>query len=97
MASKLHVYLFGDQTSDVSSKLDQLLHITYNPILRTFFEQVHSVLQAEIGRLEARHECKFPRFSNLKELLLKHVQKEEIHPAFHTALLCACQLGEFIR
>lgn len=97
MVNQLHLYLFGDLTYDISTKLQPLLHSESYPLLRSFFDCVCDKLRAEIGRLPAQDKEVFPRFSSIAELLTWRSSHSRSNPAVENALTCIYQLGEFIQ
>lgn len=97
MVNQLHLYLFGDLTYDISTKLQPLLHFDSYPLLRSFFDCVSDKLRAEIGQLPAQDKEVFPRFSSIAELLTWRNGHSRSNPAVENALTCIYQLGEFIQ
>ncbi|PLB48450.1 conidial pigment polyketide synthase PksP/Alb1 [Aspergillus steynii IBT 23096] len=96
MAQQLHVYLFGDQTFEVSTKLPPLLHSKSSPLLEAFFEQAYQGLRSEITQLPARERDTYPRFSSIAELLSWRNRQEKLHQPIETILTCIYQLAQFI-
>jgi naphtho-gamma-pyrone polyketide synthase len=96
MVQQVQVYLFGDQTYDVNSRLRDLLLVKGNPILTTFFEQAYFVIRAEIGRLPVKESGAFPKFTCLGDILARQ-REGGLNPAFQTPLTTIYQLGSFIR
>lgn len=97
MANQFQIYLFGDQTHEVSAKLQALLHSKRSPILQSFFHEVHHKLRAEIGQLPARDKEIFPRFSSIAEILAWRKRQDKYIQAIENALTCTYQLAYFIR
>lgn len=97
MANQLQIYLFGDQTHEISTKLQALLHSKSSPILQSFFDEVHRRLRAEIGQLPARDKEIFPRFSSIAEILAWRKRQDTYIQAIENALTCTYQLAYFIR
>lgn len=97
MANQLNVYLFGDQTFEVSTKLPPLLHSKTSPLLEVFFEQAYLRLRSEISQLPARDRDTFPRFSSIAELLAWRNVQETLHQPIETVLTCIYQFAQFIR
>lgn len=97
MANQHQIYLFGDQTHEISAKLQALLHSKSSPILKSFFEEVHHKLRAEIGELPARDKEIFPRFSSIAEILAWRKRQDKYIQAIENALTCTYQLAYFIR
>ncbi|KAJ5521624.1 hypothetical protein N7527_005739 [Penicillium freii] len=96
MANQLNVYLFGDQTFEVSTKLPPLLHSKTSPLLEAFFEQAYLRLRSEISQLPARDRDTFPRFSSIAELLAWRNVQETLHQPIETVLTCIYQFAQFI-
>jgi len=92
----LQVYLFGDQTYEINTKLCGLLLSNDNPILISFFERVFFALRTEIGQLPLRERESFPLFSSISTLLSRQ-RENALNPALEGALTCMYQLGYFIR
>lgn len=97
MVNQLHLYLFGDLTYDISTKLQPLIHSESYPLLRSFFDFVCDKLRAEIGRLPAQDKEIFPRFSSIAELLTWRISHSRSNPAVENALTCIYQLAQFIQ
>jgi naphtho-gamma-pyrone polyketide synthase len=96
MQSCCQVFVFGDLTVAFAEDLRQLLHVKDNPILRSFFEQVSAAFRTEFGKLPARQQAWFPRFTTIVDLLSK-LGETEGTPVLHFTLLCLTELGQFIR
>lgn len=90
------IFLFGDLTISFEEDLRQLLHVKGNATLRTFFEQVSFAFREEFGKLPANQQDWFPRFTTLVDLLSK-LGETEGTPVLKFALLCLCQIGQFIQ
>ena len=96
LGQSTHIYLFGDQISNLDSRLRNLLSLDSDPILKAFFEGAYRVLRAEVGKLSQQYRQQFPRFSSIQDLLALHRQCQ-LHPSFNQPLNCTFQLGAFIR
>ncbi|KAL1953845.1 hypothetical protein VTO42DRAFT_2105 [Malbranchea cinnamomea] len=96
MVNQLHIYLFGDQTYDISTKLPQLLHSNPSLLVQSFVDCACDKLRAEIGQLPARDKEIFPRFSSIAELLAWRNRHNQSVPPIENALTCIYQLGHFI-
>lgn len=94
MASQ--IFLFGDLTVSFEERLRHLLHLQGNALLRSFFDQAGFALRKECGDLPAEQQDLFPRFTTLVDLLPK-LGETEGTPILRFALLCLCELGQFIR
>jgi len=96
MQSCCQIFVFGDLTVAFAEDLRQLLHVKDNPTLRSFFEQVSAAFRAEFGKLPARQQAWFPRFTTIVDLLSK-LGETEGTPALNFTLLCLTELAQFIR
>ncbi|KAM3080309.1 hypothetical protein ACMFMG_005270 [Clarireedia jacksonii] len=92
----LNLYVFGDLTLPFEEHLRRLLHIRDNEILQSFFVKVSFAFRHEFAKLPRTQQDWFPNFTTLIDLLSKLGQTEGT-PALKFALLCATQLGLFIR
>jgi len=90
------VFLFGDLAIHFEDELRQLLHIKTNESLRSFFDQLSYALREEFGNLPNSQQDLFPRFTALVDLLSK-LGETEGTPVLRFSLLCACEIGQFIR
>src|SRR5690349_610517 len=97
MVQQLKIYLFGDQTYDVHSKLRELLRYGQNPVLNCFFERVDSALRTEISKLPLNIREGLPQFSGVPDLLSWNRYDERLAVPFQMALTCIYQLGAFIK
>ena len=97
MVPQVKIYLLGDQTYDVYSKLRELLHSTRDPVLNHFFESVDHTIRDEIGRLPHTTREELPQFSGVADLLSWHHCNNGPTVAFDMALTCILQLGIFIQ
>ncbi|KAM3080825.1 hypothetical protein ACMFMF_002740 [Clarireedia jacksonii] len=96
MVQQFKIYLFGDQTYDVHSKLRSILHSRHGPVLRHFFERVDYAIRAEIGQLSSSTRDSLPRFSGIAHLLSWNHRDKKLAIPFEMALTCTYQLGSFI-
>ncbi len=96
MESWCQIFLFGDLTVSFEGDLRQLFHVKDNPTLRSFFERVSYAFRAEVSKLPARQQAWFPHFTTIVDLLSK-LGETEGTPALSFALLCVCEIGQFIR
>ena len=92
----MRVYVFGDQTFDISKLLSNLLHAYEDPLLFSFFERSTLALKRQIAELPHYRRDLCPRFSRLANLLPLW-RKGLLNPALGQSLTCICQLGYFIR
>ena len=94
--SSCQLFLFGDLTISFEQDLRRLLHVKDNATLHSFFEQVSAAFRTEFGKLPARQQALLPRFTTIVDLLAK-LGETEGKPALSFALLCLCEIGQFIR
>ncbi|PYH29218.1 type I polyketide synthase [Aspergillus neoniger CBS 115656] len=96
METVAEVFIFGDQTVAFESTLHSLLHVKDNAVLTDFFDRVGYQLRRYVGNLPLHQQEWFPYFTTLIDLLAQH---ENCHaaPALKLPLLCATELGQFIR
>lgn len=90
------VFLFGDLTVSFEKDLRLLLHVKDNPTLRSFFEQASFAFREACARLPSHQQAWFPQFTTIIDLLSK-LRDREGAPALSFALLCLCEIGQFIR
>jgi hypothetical protein len=91
------VYLFGDQTHDVSTELLSLLHFSpYEPSLRSYFDGTYRELRSEVGNLLVLEQRAFPGFSSIPDLVTLF-RRGRLPSAFDPAMTCMYQLGMVIR
>lgn len=90
------IFVFGDLSISFRENLRQLLHTKCNETLRSFFEQVGFAFRQELAKLPASQQDWFPCFTTLVDLLSK-LGETEGTPALEFALVCICQIGQFIR
>lgn len=91
-----HVFLFGDQTVSFEQDLQSLLHVKDNNALRSFFDKVGFSLRRELTNLPAVQQEWFPRFTTVIDLVSK-LEETEGRPVLKFALLCLCEIAQFIR
>lgn len=94
----MEVYIFGDQTVHVDSRLQDLLHVSCNNTLTSFLSGGYLALRQEISRLPASERAALPQDETLA-LLLDSIKKgkRKRHPALEGALLCLYEIGQYIR
>ncbi|THC96964.1 hypothetical protein EYZ11_003572 [Aspergillus tanneri] len=90
------IYLFGDQTVRVEESLHALLHTRDNPTLTSFLNEAFLAIQHEISQLPAGERGSLPTTETLG-LLLDMIKKGHRHAAFESALICLCEIAEYIR
>ena len=95
-SQECQVFLFGDLTVSFEEDLRLLLHVKDNATLCSFFEQVSFAFRAECAKLPSHQQAWFPHFTTIVDLLSK-LGKKEGAPALRFALLCLCEIGQFIR
>lgn len=91
----MDVYIFGDQTAHVASKLQDLLQIKGNNTLTSFLFEGYLAIRQEIARLPASEQDDLPQTETLG-LLLDAIKKGKRHPALDSALLCLYEIGEYV-
>lgn len=96
METVAEVFLFGDQTVVFESTLHSLLHVKDNAVLTDFFDRVGFQLRRHVGNLPLHQQEWFPYFTTLIDLLAQH-ENCYAAPALKLPLLCATELGQFIR
>lgn len=89
------IFLFGDQTISFEGSLHQLFHVKDNDTLRSFLDKVGFALRKEFGNLPAGLQEWFPHFTTLIDLVSR-LGETEGTPALKFALLCLCEIGQFI-
>ncbi|RAL00107.1 ketoacyl-synt-domain-containing protein [Aspergillus ibericus CBS 121593] len=96
MEAPAEVFIFGDQTVAFEPTLHSLLHIKDNAVLTDFFDRVGFQLRRHVGKLPSHQQEWFPFFTTLIDLFAQH-ENCVAAPALKFPLLCATQLGQFIR
>lgn len=92
----LEVFVFGDQTVAFESTLHWLLHVKDDVLLKDFFDRVGFQLRRHVSSLPAHQKAWFPLFTTLLDLFDEH-ERAYAAPALKFALLCATEIGQFIR
>ncbi|ORY59299.1 polyketide synthase [Pseudomassariella vexata] len=95
MNSQVDIYVFGDQTLDVSKKLQGLL-VSDSTLLTEFFDGAFRTLQREISRLPSSKRQEFPRSETLG-LLLEAIQNGKRHSALDSALVTIYEIAYYIQ
>lgn len=90
-----HVFIFGDQTLPFELDLHRLLHVKGNETLQSFFDRVGFALRNELASLPANQQDWFPRFTTVIDLVSK-IEETTGSPVLKFALLCLCEIGQFI-
>ncbi|GLA36716.1 type I Iterative Polyketide synthase (PKS) [Aspergillus niger] len=96
METVAEVFIFGDQTVVFESTLHSLLHVKDNAVLTDFFDRIGFQLRRQVGNLPLHQQEWFPYFTTLIDLLAQH-ENCYAAPALKLPLLCATELGQFIR
>ncbi|PYI09332.1 ketoacyl-synt-domain-containing protein [Aspergillus sclerotiicarbonarius CBS 121057] len=96
MEAPAEVFIFGDQTVAFEPTLHSLLHVKDNAVLTDFFDRVGFQLRRHVGNLPSHQQEWFPFFTTLIDLFAQH-ENCLAAPALKFPLLCATQLGQFIR
>jgi len=91
-----NIVILGDLTYSFHRDLQQLLHIKDNANLADFFNRVSYGFRQEFALLSQREQDWLPRFTDLVDLV-ENADKTEGAPAVRFALLCAYQIGRFVR
>lgn len=92
----LEVFIFGDQTVAFEPTLHRLLHVKDDVLLTDFFDRVGFQLRRHVSSLPAHQKTWFPLFTTLLDLFAEH-ERAYAAPALKFALLCATEIGQFIR
>lgn len=96
MEAPAEVFVFGDQTVSFEPTLHSLLHVKDNAVITDFFDRVGFQLRRHIGSLPLHQQEWFPFFTTLIDLFAQH-ENCAAAPALKFPLLCATQLGQFIK
>lgn len=91
----LKLYLFGDQTYDFQSHINDLLQNRGNPVLEDFLVKSYDAVRAEIYKLPPSIRESYPRFTCVDDLLLWNQSGSGLVP-LDMAVTCLFQLGIFI-
>ena len=92
----MKLYLFGDQTYDIQSDLEDLLKHKQNPILEDFFVKAYDAIRLEIYSLPQKVRDGLPRFTCFHDLIFRKEGGKGCTP-LDMAMTCVYQLGTFIR
>lgn len=90
-----NIYLFGDQTIQVDDALHKLLHVKDNPILKSFLDEAFAAVRKQIFLLPANERASLPD-AHTFPLLLDAVRAGQRHVALESALVCLCEIGQYI-
>lgn len=96
MADKLKLYLFGDQTYDMQSHVDELMLYRHTPALENFLVKAYDAVRREIFQLPREIRDNIPRLTCLDDLVFQGQSREQCVP-LDMAVTCIYQLGIFIR
>jgi Starter unit:ACP transacylase in aflatoxin biosynthesis len=96
MRDQLHLYVFGDQTFDVSSHLKDLLRKRDIPVLEDFLVKAYDAIRTEIYKLPPQVRDDLARFTCVEDLVLWDQSGRRCIP-LDMAVSCMYQLGTFIR
>ncbi|RJE19624.1 polyketide synthase [Aspergillus sclerotialis] len=97
MNEPLHVYLFGDQTSDFVPELRELFKVKEGCLLGSFFERTNIALRHEIAKNPREVQETIPCFSRLSDLLAQYASDTKAAPILESTLMTLTQLASFIR
>ena len=92
----MDVILFGDQTIDCQAFLKKALRRKGLPLLSSFLDQVHTVLQDEISALPAGSRRHIASFTNLAEFVERYYMESQPDVAIESTITCLAQLTHFI-
>lgn len=96
MDSTTRLYLFGDQTFDVSANVKSMMQHRGNPLLENFLSKAYEVVRKEVYSLPPQVRDDLPRLSSLDDFLLRK-QSGARSVALDMAATITYQLGMFIR
>ncbi|KAJ6199961.1 hypothetical protein J3E72DRAFT_186462 [Bipolaris maydis] len=96
MSGQQKLYLFGDQTYEVQSRLRELLQYRVNPILDDFLLKSYHAIRTNISNLPIEIRDNLPRFTSIDDLLLMELTSGKRCVPLEMALTCMYQLGVFI-
>lgn len=91
----VNIYIFGDQTVRVDDAVHKLLHVKNNPILKSFLDESFAAIRKQIFLLPANERTSLPDAHTLP-LLLEAVRRGRRHVALESALVCLCEIGQYI-
>lgn len=90
------IFVFGDQSIPFEHTLYNLLQLKDDPILSAFFDKVAFHIRRYLGNLPLQQQNWFPPFTTLLDVVSQH-EAFDGAPAIKFALLCATEIGQFIR
>jgi naphtho-gamma-pyrone polyketide synthase len=90
------LFVFGDQTIPFEHTLYSLLQLKDDAILEAFFDKVAFHIRRYLGSLPTNQQIWFPPFTTLLDVVSQH-ETFRGAPAIKFALLCATEIGQFIR
>lgn len=92
------LYLFGDQTFDITPHLSQLLEARINnPTLSNFLDKSYDAIRLQIFRLPKHVRQDVPRFTNIEDVFhWKMSMQNNCCVPLDMAMTCIYQLGSFI-
>ena len=93
MAQCMTVYLFGDQSNDITGELRQLVCSNRNLLLDLFLTSSYDVLRLEISRTPCAQKV-MPRFASLFDLI-DFRRNGEANAPLDLALVTVYQFGLF--
>ncbi|CAJ2509572.1 Uu.00g145980.m01.CDS01 [Anthostomella pinea] len=96
-STRHHVFLFGDQTDDVTSAVHSLYAISRRSgLLTKFLREASDVCQIEFGKLEPCFRSETPPFESLLELSEQHAKTDGSPVLVASTLSYFSRLGELI-
>lgn len=96
MATKVNLFLFGDQSYDTQPYLRDLVQYHQHPVLEAFLVKAYNSIRTEIYNLPAAVRDELPRFTCLDDLLLRKPDGRPCVP-LDMAVTCMYQIGHFIQ
>ena len=95
MSSSTDIFVFGDQSTAVLDKLQKLLHVKDNAILRSFLSEAFLAIRHETESLPSRDKESVAQAESLG-LLLEAARTSTGHAALDSSFLCIYEIGYYI-
>jgi len=93
----MKVFLFGEETSDVRSRLHvKALEARTDPYLNLLFQQSCDALRREVTCLSPAERDGIPVFTTIEELSQRSSLREN-HAGVENALLCVSQIANYVK
>ncbi|OCT48088.1 Conidial yellow pigment biosynthesis polyketide synthase [Cladophialophora carrionii] len=96
MGRDIKVLVFGDQSEKRLDDLRQLVTVSDNPLLTTFFDKAYITLREEVNHLPFLTKG-LPGFTSIETLLWRYGEAGVRHPAIESALVCIHQIATLLR